>query len=136
MNRVENILTKGEIAHFEQFLILSHCFQKPSAAEALASICMRESVKVQLVDSYFYFLVFDPFLQGDRECDLHKRMMKGVCRTPSASNVDPKGMALSYYTVQAVTSVKQSTCINSFPHTVNMQQTTLKMSRQNYVKSL
>ena len=32
------------------------------------------------------------FFQSNRsECDLHKRMFKGVCRTPSASNVDPKG---------------------------------------------
>ena len=32
--RVENMLTKEEIASFEQFLILSECFQKSSAAEA------------------------------------------------------------------------------------------------------
>ena len=28
LNRVENIVTKGEIAHHEQFLLLSQCFQK------------------------------------------------------------------------------------------------------------
>ena len=32
MNRVENILAKGEIAHYEQFPFLSQCFQKSSAA--------------------------------------------------------------------------------------------------------
>ena len=45
LNRVENIVIKGEIARFdEQFLLLSQNFQKLSAAEALGSIYMRESV--------------------------------------------------------------------------------------------
>ena len=35
-------MAKGEIAHYEQFLLLSLCFQKPSAAEASESVCMRE----------------------------------------------------------------------------------------------
>ena len=30
--KVENIVAKGEIAHFEQFLLLSQCFQESSAA--------------------------------------------------------------------------------------------------------
>ena len=30
----KNIMAKGEIAHFEQFLLLSKCFQKLSAVEA------------------------------------------------------------------------------------------------------
>ena len=35
MNRVENIVTKGEIIYHEQFILLSQCFfQKPSAADA------------------------------------------------------------------------------------------------------
>ena len=33
-----------EIAHNEQFLLLSQCFQKSSAAEASKSITMRERV--------------------------------------------------------------------------------------------
>ena len=38
--RVENIVSKGEIPCFEQFLLLSQCFQKLSATEAQkASIC-------------------------------------------------------------------------------------------------
>ena len=32
--KLENIVAKGEIAHFEQFLLLSLCFKKPSAAGA------------------------------------------------------------------------------------------------------
>ena len=28
LNRVKNIVTKGEIARFEQFFLLSPCFQK------------------------------------------------------------------------------------------------------------
>ena len=34
MKTVENIVTKGEIAHYEQFPFLSQYFQKSSAAEA------------------------------------------------------------------------------------------------------
>ena len=34
LNKVKNIVAKGEIARFEQFLILSKCFQKSSAASA------------------------------------------------------------------------------------------------------
>ena len=33
MNKVENTVAKGEIARFEQFLLLSKCFKKSSAAE-------------------------------------------------------------------------------------------------------
>ena len=32
-NWVENILTKGEFAHYDKFLLLSQCFQKLSAAD-------------------------------------------------------------------------------------------------------
>ena len=37
-------MAKGEIAHHEQFLLLQHCFQKASAAEASRVFCMRERV--------------------------------------------------------------------------------------------
>ena len=40
LNRVETIVAKGEIACYEQFLLLSQCFQKSSAAEASKSVCM------------------------------------------------------------------------------------------------
>ena len=40
LNEVENIVTKGEIAHYEQFLIQPQCFKKLSAAEvSKASVC-------------------------------------------------------------------------------------------------
>ena len=32
LNRVENIVSNGEIANYEQFLFLPQCFQKSSAA--------------------------------------------------------------------------------------------------------
>ena len=35
LNEVENNVAMGEIAHYEQFLLLPQCFQKLSAAEAL-----------------------------------------------------------------------------------------------------
>ena len=34
MKKVKNIMAKGKIASFEQFLLLSRCFQKLSAADA------------------------------------------------------------------------------------------------------
>ena len=34
MKSVENMVAKGEIARFEQFLLSSQCFQKSSAANA------------------------------------------------------------------------------------------------------
>ena len=37
MNRVENMVTKGEIAHNEQFSLLLQCFQKLSATGASAN---------------------------------------------------------------------------------------------------
>ena len=38
LNTVENILAKGENAHFEQPLLLMLCFKKLSAAEALENV--------------------------------------------------------------------------------------------------
>ena len=40
----ENVVAKGEIARFEQFLLLSQCFQKLSAAVASESVYMKERV--------------------------------------------------------------------------------------------
>ena len=42
VSTVENIVTKGEIAHDEQFLLLSQCFQKSYAAQASESVCIHE----------------------------------------------------------------------------------------------
>ena len=47
ITRVENIVAKEEIAHYEQILLLSQCFQKSSAAKASESVCMLERVKHQ-----------------------------------------------------------------------------------------
>ena len=48
----ENISTKGEIAPFEQFLLLTKCFQQLSAAELSGSVCMRERVNVKAMATY------------------------------------------------------------------------------------
>ena len=45
VDKVDNHVAKGEIACFEQFLLLTHCFQKFSAAEASESVCRWERVK-------------------------------------------------------------------------------------------
>ena len=52
LKKVENIVAKGEISHFEQFLLLSQIFQKLSAAEASESVYMLASVKGFLADSF------------------------------------------------------------------------------------
>ena len=46
--RVENIVTKGEIAHHEQFLLLQQCFQKSLAADLSASV-KREICGVKVI---------------------------------------------------------------------------------------
>ena len=58
----ENIVTKGEIARFEKFLLLPECFQRSSAAEASENVYMRERVKElfcfkyeQKVTDFFFF---------------------------------------------------------------------------------
>ena len=38
LNEVEHDMEKGEIAHYEQFLLVPRCFQKSSAAEALERV--------------------------------------------------------------------------------------------------
>ena len=42
LNKVENIVAKGEIANHEHLLLVTQCFQKSSAVEASESICMRK----------------------------------------------------------------------------------------------
>ena len=45
LNRVGNFVTNGEIAYYEQFLLLPQCFQILSDAELSESVCMWEMVK-------------------------------------------------------------------------------------------
>ena len=52
MHRVENIVAKGGIAHYEQFLLLPQCFQKSSDAESLESVYMWEMVKTGPIGNY------------------------------------------------------------------------------------
>ena len=42
---MENIVGKGEIAHYEQFLLFSQCFQKTFAADTLKQVLVWENVK-------------------------------------------------------------------------------------------
>ena len=44
MNGDENLVTKVEIARYEQFLLLSRCLQKLSAADVSESVYMWERV--------------------------------------------------------------------------------------------
>ena len=45
LKRVENIMTKGEIARFEQFFLLPECFQRLPAADESESFYKWERVK-------------------------------------------------------------------------------------------
>ena len=56
LKRVENIVTKGEIACFEQFLLLSQSFQKSSAAEASQNvyICGKELIFLKTSKGCFF----------------------------------------------------------------------------------
>ena len=40
-DQVDNIVGKGEIARYEQFLLLPHCFQKLSVIDASKPVSMR-----------------------------------------------------------------------------------------------
>ena len=52
LKRVENNVSKGEIACFEQSLLLSQSFQKSSTSEASESVYMRERVKEWMNQKY------------------------------------------------------------------------------------
>ena len=54
LNRVENIVSKEEIACFEQFLHLSQSFQNASAAEASERIYMWERITELSYQAKFY----------------------------------------------------------------------------------
>ena len=54
LTEVENSVAKGDIAHFDQFLLLPQCFQKSSAAESSESVCMRERVKIRSFEELWY----------------------------------------------------------------------------------
>ena len=54
--KVENIVAKGEIARFEQFLLLSLCFQKAVCSNSSESVYMRERVKCKCHNMIMYIL--------------------------------------------------------------------------------
>ena len=47
-NKVENIVTNEELAHCEQFLLLSQCFKKSSAADESKFVRKWERVKTKI----------------------------------------------------------------------------------------
>ena len=49
LNKVENIVAKGETAHYEQFLLWPQCFQKSSAAIASKCVYRLERVKTGIL---------------------------------------------------------------------------------------
>ena len=59
--KVENIVTKGEIARYEQFLLMSLCFQKAVCCRGVRKrlyIDMRERVNTLILEHNGFILVF------------------------------------------------------------------------------
>ena len=57
-------MAKEEIACFEQFLLLSQCFQKSSAAKVSKNVCIRERVQISNKDTKMHKPVnFQPFIR-------------------------------------------------------------------------
>ena len=54
-DRVENIVEKGEIAHYEQFLLFPQCFQKACFPGASKGVVVWEWVKSSNYRSIFVF---------------------------------------------------------------------------------
>ena len=52
---VENIVGKGEIAHYEQFLLFPHCFQKLSVVDASKRVSMELRVIIFAVIEHTFF---------------------------------------------------------------------------------
>ena len=76
--REENIVAKGEIVRFEQFLLLSLYFQK-AAAEASESVYMRERVKGS---SHYMLWYINPF---PHTTNLQQTTLKTLCQKPEKS---------------------------------------------------
>ena len=57
----ENILGKGEIAHYEQFLLFPKCFQTPPIVEVSKCVYMWERVKTDPDDGIY-------LLKGRKHC--------------------------------------------------------------------
>ena len=64
MYRVETIVTKGEIAHDEQFFLLSQCFQKLSAAEAFESVCMCTGKGLMSETKLNFYYIINPWYKN------------------------------------------------------------------------
>ena len=70
--RIENTVEKGEIAHYEQFLLFSHCFQKTITADKR---------KPGLVKTPFYQRKAHLVTLQDQLCMTwwHKLLLSGTC---------------------------------------------------------
>ena len=52
--RVENTVGKGEIAHYEQFLLFPQCFQKACFSGASKGVIVWEWVKLKASDRRYF----------------------------------------------------------------------------------
>ena len=72
------MVAKGEIAHYEQFLLLSQCFQKSSAAETSENVYMRQMVK-NTVDMALKTLRHKEKLLASKKNPMSTTFSKFVC---------------------------------------------------------
>ena len=119
MNAVEINVAKGEMAHYEQFLLLSQLFQKSFAAEASVSVYMWKRVKVVCCRS---------FLCGSSLIWVH---LHGTCNYISAGKHKDGILLFHNGLIFVIKPFKPP-----YPHTANLQQTTLKIFGQKYGKPL
>ena len=60
-NKVDRIVAKGEMTHYEQFLLLPEYFQMPSAAEESICTCMQEGLTLSKQQTHFDASAADDF---------------------------------------------------------------------------
>ena len=113
--KFENIVAKGEIAHFDQFFLLSRYFQETSPADASECDYRLERVKFQVwiagygIESDLKMLLKTlPYLHG---AFVHAKRI-----------INLEVIANKVGTQEVIALVS----FNPFPHTTNLQQTTLK----------
>ena len=70
MTKIENIVTKEEIARFGQFLFCHYVFKKPSATEASESIYMRERVNTLMCSMISNCKIFNIINCANMQCSV------------------------------------------------------------------
>ena len=115
MNKMKNIVAKWEIACFEQFLLLSLCFQKAVCCRGSESVYMRERVKTQILSAkegkrshyyYFYSLWYDQ----TQDLQQARRKLWPLHHRGSPEPLSHRESELHRGIVYSIMYIKQTTC--------------------------